>query len=459
MPLFRQVPHGEGTRLRDLLAGAWVPVIGLMLLFALQELHVIVVKHEADGDAAGSYAVAAVAAKAIIWVAVGLGMYLLPEAARRVRGGEDARPILLRTLALIAAVAVPMVLIYAVAAEPLLGAVFGDDLTGAAGALPWLGLAMALLACAYLVRAVPARDRAQKLHRGARGGRRRGGARPARRGRQPHQHCARAVRSAAALRDIHARAVAAHAGSARRRNSVSTQPLERPRGARRFVVLFRLWRREAQDPEPFYTLLAAEAAEDFERRYGPLRGQRIADVGCGPGFYTRALREHGADVIPVDNDLEELELAGNPPENAIVADATALPFEDGSDRRRALLEHAGAHARRRGGRGRARARASPRRLGLRVLDQLVLALGRAPHGALPLPRPAARPARVRAPARQAAQARLRRDAVGGARRADAALRARAARSARSSGWSRATGRGSRSSRGSRWFARCSCGTA
>ena len=149
-PLFRQVPHGEGTALRDLLAGAWAPVIGLMLLFALQEVHVIVVKHEADGDAAGSYAVAAVAAKAIIWVAVGLGMYLLPEVARRVRGGEDGRPILLRTLALIAAAAAPMVLIYAVAAKPLLGAVFGDDLTQAAGALPWLALAMALLASAYL---------------------------------------------------------------------------------------------------------------------------------------------------------------------------------------------------------------------------------------------------------------------------------------------------------------------
>jgi glycosyltransferase involved in cell wall biosynthesis/O-antigen/teichoic acid export membrane protein len=148
--LFPLVPHGEGTRLRDLLAGAWAPVIGLMLLFALQEVHVIVVKHEADGDAAGSYAVAAVAAKAIIWVAIGLGMYLLPEAARRVRGGEDGRPILLRTLALIGAVAVPMVLVYAVAAKPLLGAVFGDDLTQASGALPWLGLAMALLACAYL---------------------------------------------------------------------------------------------------------------------------------------------------------------------------------------------------------------------------------------------------------------------------------------------------------------------
>jgi O-antigen/teichoic acid export membrane protein len=148
--LFPQLPEGEGTSLRDLLAGAWAPVIGLMLLFALQEVHVIVVKHEADGDAAGSYAVAAVAAKAIIWVAVGLGMYLLPEVARRVRGGEDGRPILLRTLALIAAAAAPMVLIYAVGAKPLLGAVFGNDLTEASGALPWLGLAMALLACVYL---------------------------------------------------------------------------------------------------------------------------------------------------------------------------------------------------------------------------------------------------------------------------------------------------------------------
>jgi O-antigen/teichoic acid export membrane protein len=113
-------------------------------------VHIIVVKHEASGDDAGSYAVAAVAAKAIIWVAIGLGMYLLPEAARRARLGEDARPILLRTLALIAAAAVPMVLIYSAAGEPLLSAVFGEDLTAASGALPWLGLAMALLACAYL---------------------------------------------------------------------------------------------------------------------------------------------------------------------------------------------------------------------------------------------------------------------------------------------------------------------
>jgi O-antigen/teichoic acid export membrane protein len=148
--LAHHLPEEDGHPLRDLLAGAWMPVLALTLLFVLQEVHVIVVKHEADGDTAGAYAVAAVAAKAIIWVAVGLGMYLLPETARRSRGGEDARPILVRTLALVAVCAAPMVLIYAAAGDPLLGAVFGEDLTESAGALPWLGLAMTLLACSYL---------------------------------------------------------------------------------------------------------------------------------------------------------------------------------------------------------------------------------------------------------------------------------------------------------------------
>jgi O-antigen/teichoic acid export membrane protein len=138
-------------RLRELLAGAWVPVLGLTLLLALQELHVIIVKHQAaDDDAAGSYAVAAVAGKAIMWIAIGLGMYLLPEAARRAKSGEDARPILLRTLGLIAAMAVPAVVIYSVAGEPLLRVVFGEELAQASDALPVLGLAMSLLACSYL---------------------------------------------------------------------------------------------------------------------------------------------------------------------------------------------------------------------------------------------------------------------------------------------------------------------
>lgn len=155
VPLGRELPPADPesaaeSPLRELLVGARAPVIALTLLLAIQELHVIVVKHEVSGDAAGSYAVAAVAAKAIIWIAVGLGMYLVPEAARRVKTGEDARSILVRCLGLIVAGGVPMVLIYVAAGKPLLEAVFGEDLTLASDALPWLGLAMVLLACTYL---------------------------------------------------------------------------------------------------------------------------------------------------------------------------------------------------------------------------------------------------------------------------------------------------------------------
>jgi O-antigen/teichoic acid export membrane protein len=155
-PLSRQLEGvnpdvARDLRLRQLLAGAWVPVMGLTLLLALQELHVIIVKHLATHhDEAGSYAVAAVAGKAIMWIAIGLGLYLLPEASRRAKRGEDARPILLRTLGLIGALAVPAVLIYSVAGEPLLRIVFGEDLTQASNALPFLGIAMSLLACSYL---------------------------------------------------------------------------------------------------------------------------------------------------------------------------------------------------------------------------------------------------------------------------------------------------------------------
>ena len=90
------------------------------------------------------------AAKSIIWVAIGLGLYLLPEAARRANTGLDARPILSRSLALIGLCAVPALLIFTLGGEQLLAAAFGDDLTGSADALPWLGAAMALLACTYL---------------------------------------------------------------------------------------------------------------------------------------------------------------------------------------------------------------------------------------------------------------------------------------------------------------------
>ena len=105
---------------------------------------------------------------------------------------------------------------------------------------------------------------------------------------------------------------------------------ERPHGIERVRTLWRLWRREREDPRPFYELLAAETADDLDRRYGPLREQRIVDLGCGPGIYTEAMRALGADVMPVDNDPAELRLVGEPPAGALLAEATALPMANES---------------------------------------------------------------------------------------------------------------------------------
>jgi O-antigen/teichoic acid export membrane protein len=125
-------------------------VLALALIAVLQNIDVIVVKHVAEKHTAGAYAAAAVIGKGIIWIAVGLGLYLLPEAARRTRMGVDARPVLVRTLALVAGVSLPAVLLYVVAAKPVLTIIFGKSFASASGALPWLAVAMSLLACAYL---------------------------------------------------------------------------------------------------------------------------------------------------------------------------------------------------------------------------------------------------------------------------------------------------------------------
>jgi glycosyltransferase involved in cell wall biosynthesis/O-antigen/teichoic acid export membrane protein len=136
--------------LRSLIGNGWVPIIGLFLLASLQNIDVILAKHQLGGDAAGSYAAAAVAAKSVVWVAIGIGLHLLPEATRRAAAGLDPRPVLLRALAILAIIAAPALIIFTAAPELLLRLAFGPDFTDAADALPLLGAAMTLLAVAYL---------------------------------------------------------------------------------------------------------------------------------------------------------------------------------------------------------------------------------------------------------------------------------------------------------------------
>jgi glycosyltransferase involved in cell wall biosynthesis/O-antigen/teichoic acid export membrane protein len=154
LEIHRKLGGANGARpartLRSLLAGAWAPIGGLALLAVLQNVDVIVVKHQIGGDTAGSYAAAAVAAKAVVWVAIGIALQLLPEATRRAAAGEDPLPVLRRSFLVLAVIATPALLIFVAVPNQLMRIAFGPDLTQAAGALPVLGLAMTLLAVAYL---------------------------------------------------------------------------------------------------------------------------------------------------------------------------------------------------------------------------------------------------------------------------------------------------------------------
>ena len=144
------VVKARAHELRTLVVAGWAPIVGLLLLAALQNVDVIMAKREMTASDAGAYAAAVVAAKLVVWVAIGIGLHLLPEATRRAAAGIEPRPVLLRALGLLAVVAVPSLVIFTVAPETLLRVAFGEEFVTAADALPILGLAMTLLAVSTL---------------------------------------------------------------------------------------------------------------------------------------------------------------------------------------------------------------------------------------------------------------------------------------------------------------------
>jgi len=139
-------PHPLGALARD----AAMPIAVLTLLASLQNVDVIMARHGLDETAAGVYAACTVAAKALVWVAIGLGMWVLPEAARHAANGLDARTVLLRALAIIGALAVCALAVFAAVPGLLLRTAFGPDYETGAGVLLTLGCAYALLAASYL---------------------------------------------------------------------------------------------------------------------------------------------------------------------------------------------------------------------------------------------------------------------------------------------------------------------
>ena len=129
---------------------AWAPIAGLIVIAVLQNIDIIAAKHRFSTSVASSYGAVAVAAKVLIWVAMGAGFYLVPEVSRRRAAGEDPRPILIRSLGIVAVCAVPVLLIFGFESHLLIKAAFGAKKTLASNSLIVLGLAFAVLACTYL---------------------------------------------------------------------------------------------------------------------------------------------------------------------------------------------------------------------------------------------------------------------------------------------------------------------
>ncbi len=129
---------------------SWAPIVGLIVIAVLQNIDLIAAKHRFSSHVASSYAATAVAAKVLVWVAMGAGFYLVPEVSRRRAAGEDPRGVLIRALGIIAVCAVPVLLIFLVAAHPLLVIAFSAKRATASSTLLPLGAAFTVLAATYL---------------------------------------------------------------------------------------------------------------------------------------------------------------------------------------------------------------------------------------------------------------------------------------------------------------------
>jgi O-antigen/teichoic acid export membrane protein len=144
------VPGAQTHPLRALARDAALPIAALAVVASLQNVDVILARHVLADEPAGIYAASTVAAKALVWIAVGIGMWLLPEAVRRAAAERDPRPILGRAFALIGVVALPALAAYAVVPRLVLGTAFGSEYESGDEILLVLGVAYALLALTYL---------------------------------------------------------------------------------------------------------------------------------------------------------------------------------------------------------------------------------------------------------------------------------------------------------------------
>jgi SAM-dependent methyltransferase len=95
------------------------------------------------------------------------------------------------------------------------------------------------------------------------------------------------------------------------------------------VRLFRDFRHEQDDPRRFYSALAEDSVGQL-RRYLPLRGALMLDVGGGPGYFRSAFESAGCTYVALDADVGEMSSRGSVGPRTVVGDGMRLPFASDS---------------------------------------------------------------------------------------------------------------------------------
>jgi glycosyltransferase involved in cell wall biosynthesis/SAM-dependent methyltransferase len=100
-------------------------------------------------------------------------------------------------------------------------------------------------------------------------------------------------------------------------------------GLRRSIRLLKGFRTQYDDPDGFYTMLADDTVE-LVADYHPVNGQRVVDVGGGPGYFAQAFRRAGAESVFVEPFWESMTSPGRQLGYGVIADGLKLPFSDGT---------------------------------------------------------------------------------------------------------------------------------
>jgi SAM-dependent methyltransferase len=97
----------------------------------------------------------------------------------------------------------------------------------------------------------------------------------------------------------------------------------------RSVSLFQAFLHEQDDPERFYSVLAADSVAQLSR-WVDLAGTSVLDVGGGPGYFADAFRGAGAMYVGLEPDAGEMAARGEPEPGTLRASGEELPIRTGS---------------------------------------------------------------------------------------------------------------------------------